>query len=173
MKILKIHIQKATSDKAYDIGYVHSKSWQIAYAGIIPQDFLDNFTPEKRAEIFKKVMPTRPEEYYIAYVEGQPIGMLIIGTTPDADVKPNTGDIMALYLLPEFWGKGYGKELMDFGVNRLYELSHNDIVLWVLESNKRAIKFYEKYGFTFDGVKREINIGKPLTELRFVLHYTK
>ena len=39
--------------------------------------------------------------------------------------------------------------------------------LWVLEANSRARRFYEKCGFTFDGTQKEINIDKPLVEMRY------
>lgn len=166
MKNFEIH--RATVDDADDIGYVHAKSWQSAYEKILPKEFLIDFTPQKRSEFFKRIIPIRPEEYYIGYLGYNPIGMLIIGKTVDEDVKPNIGEIMALYLLEEYWGKGYGKSLMEFGIKRLSELSYNDIILWVLEDNKRARNFYEKYGFFFDGTKRKICIGKPFMEVRYI-----
>ena len=42
------------------------------------------------------------------------------------------------------------------------------IALWVLEGNERAIGFYERYGFCFDGESAEIMLGTPRRELRMV-----
>jgi len=169
----QLRIIRATPHQADHLGYVHAKSWHAAYTGIVPQELLEKFTPEKRSEVFKKIMPTRPEEYYVAYLNESPIGIMIIGTTLDEDTKPNTGEIMALYVLPEYWGRKYGKALMDFGVNRLYKLLCKDITLWVLERNIRARRFYEKYGFIAEGATRAITIGTPLTEVRYILHGVK
>ena len=44
-----------------------------------------------------------------------------------------------------------------------------DIIIWVLEGNHRAIKFYGKYGFRFDGTKKQIKLGTVNTEIRMVL----
>jgi len=38
----------------------------------------------------------------------------------------------------------------------------------VLKGNDRAIKFYERYGFRFDGTEQEIMLGTPNTELRMI-----
>lgn len=166
MKNIEIH--GATIDDADDIGYLHAKSWQSAYRDILPREYLNEFTPEKRSDFFKKALSTRPEEYYLAYLDRIPIGMLIIGKALDENIKPNTGEIMALYLLEEYWGQGLGKSLLEFAVRRLRELLHNEVILWVLEDNKRARNFYEKYGFFFDGTKRKICIGKPFMEVRYI-----
>ena len=163
-----MEIVRATVDRAEDIGYVHAMSWKKAYHGIVPKEFLDNFTPEKRADIFRKTLPSSQDEFYIAYLNRQPMGMLVIGKSRDDDANENVGEIDAIYLLPDYWGKGYGKQLMDFAVNRLKELSYRTVTLWVLEENKRARTFYERYGYVFDGAKKEIIIGKPLIEIRYV-----
>jgi ribosomal protein S18 acetylase RimI-like enzyme len=78
--------------------------------------------------------------------------------------------IWAIYLIEEFRGKGYGKEMLDFAINELKKMNHKEIYLWVFEENIRARKFYKKHNFNFDGIKREINYGKPLIELRYVLN---
>lgn len=56
----------------------------------------------------------------------------------------------------EYWGKGYGQEviglILNFGFNIL---NLHNIMLKVKAFNKRAIKCYEKCGFKMIGVRRE------------------
>lgn len=40
------------------------------------------------------------------------------------------------------------------------------IMLWVLRGNERAIRFYERAGFTLDGEEKQVLIGTPNVELR-------
>ena len=48
-------------------------------------------------------------------------------------------------------------------------LNHfSEIYLWVLKDNKRAIAFYKKMGFTFDGQEQILKLGKPVKELRMM-----
>ena len=45
---------------------------------------------------------------------------------------------------------------------------YQEIILWVLEDNKRAIAFYEKMGFVFDGEGKVIDLGKSVKEKRMI-----
>ncbi|BBA92475.1 hypothetical protein GUT189_07880 [Streptococcus ruminantium] len=46
--------------------------------------------------------------------------------------------------------------------------SFDKIALWVLEGNVRAIAFYEKIGFRFDGVTKTVKLGVDRVEHRMV-----
>lgn len=142
---MSFEIIKTTLDRAEDIGYVHAMSWKAAYSGIVPKEFLDIFTPKRRTEVFRKTFPTSKSEYYIAYVNNNPMGMLVIGKSQDDDANENVCEIECIYLLPEYWSKGYGRQHMDFAIGRLKELSYRRVNLWVLAENLRARRFYEKY----------------------------
>ena len=48
--------------------------------------------------------------------------------------------------------------------------SFSEIFLWVLKDNKRAIAFYQKMGFTFDGQEKMLELGKPIKEKRMVFY---
>lgn len=164
---MKLDTVRATVAMADKIGYIHAKSWQAAYKGIVPAEFLDTFTSEKRADIFRKVIPTRSEEFYLFSRDTQPIGMAILRKARDEDLPDTTGEISAIYFLPDSWGTGYSDQAISFCLTRLRELGCMQVILWVLEANQRACRFYEKSGFHFDGSKKEINIGKPLIEIRY------
>lgn len=49
----------------------------------------------------------------------------------------------------------------------------SEIYLWVLKDNKRAIAFYQKMGFTFDGQEKILELGKPVKELRMMCSSNK
>jgi len=81
------------------------------------------------------------------------------------------GEIVSIYFLPDYIGKGYGKKLMNAVVEELKRLGFHDIFLWVLEDNKRARAFYEKFGFVLGGHVYENNIGgKKLREVSYLYH---
>ena len=53
----------------------------------------------------------------------------------------------------------------------LTALNHfSEIFLWVLKDNKRAIAFYQKMVFTFDGQEKMLELGKPIKEKRMVFY---
>ena len=70
-------------------------------------------------------------------------------------------------MLADYHGQKVGYELMNAAINKLSD--YKKIAVWVLKGNERAIKFYERYGFRFDGTEQEIMLGTPNTELRMIL----
>ena len=62
--------------------------------------------------------------------------------------------------------QGLGYALMNAAVEKLS--AYEKIAVWVLKGNERAIRFYERYGFRFDGTEAEIMLGTPNTELRMI-----
>lgn len=169
---MEVTIHKVLSENAYEYTACHIACWQSAYKGIIPDDYLKNMTAEiePRTERLKKNLNELTEYlYYYAAVENKMIGRLIIGKSRDED-KPDAGEICAIYLLEEYWDKGYGRQIMNYAIDTLKRMGYCEIILWVLDENKRARRFYEKFNFIFDGTKKEIEIGKTLTEVRYVLN---
>jgi len=163
-------IRETKEADAYDSASVHVLSWQSAYRGIIPDAILSRFSIEEQAERFLNDYNEYKgvSFYYVAELEGKIIGNLVISRCRDKD-KPHAGEIIAIYLLEEHWGKGYGRAMIYYALDILKSIECNEVVIWVLEENIRARKAYESNGFTLDGIKKEINIGKPLTELRYTL----
>jgi Acetyltransferases len=80
------------------------------------------------------------------------------------------GEVTSIYLLPNAWGSGAAKMLMDFMVLQLQNQGFKNINLWVLSNNQRALRFYAKYGFVFTGNRRDISFGgETKTEDEFSL----
>jgi len=160
-----IIIRRALPEDAYDLAVCGLSCWQSAYKGIIPDEYLDNMwaKKEQRVEGIRKWL-TDPGDVipHCVMLENKMIGFL--------DIHITDANIWAIYLTEEFWGKGYGKQILDFAINKLKSLGHKKIYLWVLEENNRARRFYEKHGFRFDGTKREREYGKPLVQLQYVLN---
>ena len=62
----------------------------------------------------------------------------------------------AICLRSSAMGRGTAKEATDLLLSRAFdELGLHKVYLNVLAANKRAIHFYEKYGFRYEGVLKE------------------
>ena len=70
---MDFQVIRATKEFAFDMGYVHSYSWQEAYTGIIPDEIIRTFTPKNRAKIFLDVLKNPLEEYYLFKVDDRPV----------------------------------------------------------------------------------------------------
>jgi RimJ/RimL family protein N-acetyltransferase len=171
---MDIVIRKVLLEEAYEYAVNHIACWRDAYKGIIPDEYLDNMSTqiEQRVERNRQNLSDPGDcEYLCVEYDGSMIGRLVFSKCRDDDkANSNTGEIHAIYLLADYWGKGYGKIMMDYAVAELRNAECVEIVVWVLEDNRRARSFYEKYGFVFDGQSKDIDIGKPLSEIRYALY---
>ncbi|HBE9528915.1 TPA: GNAT family N-acetyltransferase [Clostridioides difficile] len=164
---MNLEIIRATGENATEMGFIHSYSCKKAYKGIIPDNIIDEFTSEKRAEIFHNVIPKAEEEYYLFKVDSIPAGFASLNKSHEENAPKYIGEIYSIYFHPDFWGTPVTKKGLQFCIDRLRNLGYSYITIWVLKDNTRAIKFYKKNGFTCDDFEKEIYIGKKLLEIRY------
>ncbi len=163
-----MNIRRATANDAPILAKVHVDSWQVAYRGIVPDSHLERFTYQRREEAFRQAISANLEETYLIEDNSQPIGILTIGASRDADVDVSrTGEIWGIYITPEYWRQGVGTTLVHEAERILQSRGYQDVVLWVLEANMDARRFYEKMGFRLDGVFKMVELGKPLKAVRY------
>lgn len=140
-------------------GYVHWKSWQESYAGIVSADYLANMSLEKCIEIARRW----PEGILVAKDGERVIGFVAYGTEAMEDIRP-CGMIFGLYLLQEYHGRGIGKRLMEAAMSKMDDCEA--VALWVFRENEKAIRFYERCGFLADGEEKTAVYGKPCQVIR-------
>lgn len=151
--------QMDTEDEIKGKAYVHWRSWHEAYPNLVSQEYLDNLTLEKcEAMAFKW-----PENLLVAKDANRVIGF--VGYGDRGNEAPETGEIFALYVLSEYYGKGVAQQLMRAGLEQLK--NYPQVCLWVLKENRRAISFYQKCGFAPDG-EELVSPNIKATEIRMV-----
>jgi GNAT superfamily N-acetyltransferase len=167
-------IRPATLADAPAIADVQVRSWQWAYQGQLPDDFLDRLpeTLDRRITAYRaelaRLLPN--DRYWVAEQHGQILGLAITQPSRDADMPPVTAEVTLIYLLPEAAGKGIGRALFAHAVADLRERGYQQAMLWALDSNVRARRFYEAAGWHPDGTsKTEERPGAFLCEVRYYL----
>ncbi|MFK7925164.1 MAG: N-acetyltransferase family protein [Bacteroidia bacterium] len=104
----------------------------------------------------------KPQNLFaIAYVNGLPVGYgkLKYNSPSDfVDVFPLC-QLQKLYVLQDFLAQKIGYQLQSFLFAQASENGFDNIWLSVLDSNRRAISFYERNGFEEIG-KFQFQIGK-------------
>lgn len=143
---------------------VHYLGWQQAYTGLIGPKHL--ITKERALEIARGYR----EGTLIAKVGSEVIGFVRYGCYRGEDLQ-NTGEVYGLYILREYYGQKIGFALMNHEVKALEPFPQ--IVLWVLKDNERAIRFYQRYGFRFDGTEKPLPVEPRLTECHMILKNRK
>lgn len=162
---MEIRHMKQTDDRLA-ISHIYEESWKSAYKGIIPQSYLESIPAGQWASR----LDTKERNTLVMIENGMFIGTSSYGKSRCAELD-SFGEIISIYLLPEYIGKGYGKQLLEAVTEELVRLGYCDIFLWVLEENCRARTFYEKAGFTYSGRYSDADIGgKELREVQYCYH---
>ncbi len=88
--------------------------------------------------------------FYFALDNQQVVGYLKLNnsTAQTELIDEAAFEIERIYVLKEYFGKGLGQFLLDNAIQIGKELKPTYIWLGVWEMNARAIRFYEKNGFT-------------------------
>ena len=151
-----MRIREATADDAPDIASVHVRSWQVAYRGLLPDEVLDGLSAQGRTELWSRILETDRPGDAVLVVDGEAgtEGFAHVCTSRDGDRGEHTGEISSLYLVPEAWGSGRGRALMEAAEARLAAEGYREATLWVLVANARARRFYAAAGWECDGTQR-------------------
>lgn len=162
----------AVVEDAAAIARIHVRSWQQAYRGLLPQEFLDALDPASRTPSWRRsiVNQSPPTQACLVIADSEQIlGFAHICPTRDDDAQDNVvGELTSIYLHPDTWGNGLGPQLMGEALELLREAGNTDVTLWVLQGNARAIHFYEANGWSPDGATKEATIADTtVTELRY------
>lgn len=145
-------IRQAKTEDAQAIAEIHVTSWQAAYEGLLPDEFLQNLSIERRLQMWQQILEGAQSFTWVAEVDGRLLGFVNCGPSRDKDADPQiVGEIYAIYLLPDAWGQGFGRALCSQALQSLQNAHYQEVMLWVLQDNEGAIYFYERAGFSADG----------------------
>lgn len=157
-------IRRAVVDDAAAISQVHVRSWQTAYDGIVPGDYLDSLTEtlDRRTKWFVNHISNDAVVYVVDH-HGI-VGFVMTGISEDG----KAAELFAIYVDPEHWGHGHGHELLEAAETHLATLNFENTILWVFEGNERARRFYEAHGWKESNRSALLQVGgADLTEVRY------
>jgi len=152
------------------IARVHTRSWQSAYRGLLPDEWLDALRWEDRKVRWDAILSTTTRgKVFVAHNDmGKILGFASIGASRDDDIdQDKVHELYAIYLSPEYWGQGLGAALLYAAIKEVPDTAIR-MELWVLEDNRRGRRFYENHGFSLDGATKLAEIdGYQLEEVRY------
>jgi len=154
----EVVIRPAIARDARAIAEVHVASWRWAYADDLPASLLDGLSVDEREVAHRRQLEDPATPVRVVVAEGPPgriVGFASTGPTRDEDAPPETGELFAIYLLAEAAGAGAGRALLERATTDLGAAGFTRATLWVLASNGRARRFYERAGWVWDGTTGE------------------
>lgn len=152
-----MEIRRATVEDARAIADVHVRTWQAAYEHVFGAERLAGLDVARRSAAWER----RLGEGGVAFVAEEEDRVVAFAAIGDCELG-------AIYALPEAWGSGAGSALMRAALEGLRAAGCSDAVLWVLEDNPRARRFYEREGWAVDCTRREgEHLGVRTAEVRY------
>lgn len=178
-----MRVRRAVADDAPAIASVYVASWRHAFAGLVPQDYLDAMDPAGWTAVWGDALGGTdwPRCGLFVLVDDPPgpgpggpevvRGFLYLSPTRDADADPAAvAEIQRVYLAPEAMGGGGGVLLMEAALEELRLAGYRRVGLWVLGTNARARRFYERLGWRADGATKVNDWGSfARTDVRYLL----
>jgi len=164
-----MYIRTAVAADARGIAEVHVRSWQAAYRGQIPAAVLAALSVDARAKWWEQTLGNPANRVLVADADPRIVAFVNFGPLRDADADGDSvGEVYAIYCLAEFWDRGIGRGLMKAALASLRDLDYAAVKVWVLDTNRRAITFYRKLGFSDDGAEKvEQREDYRIRELRY------
>jgi GNAT superfamily N-acetyltransferase len=146
-----VQIRLATPDDAEAMERIRIRGWQAAYRHVFPREELD--TMQVDAKRFERALVEPPPRTAAFVVEDtrRVVGWVVVGPSRDGE---DLGEVHGIYVDPEHWSRGAGRTLLRRGEMEL-ALSWGEAILWVLDDNPRARRFYEIAGWHADGARSQ------------------
>lgn len=135
-----MQIRQATVNDAEAIATVHVSAWQETYRGIIPDDYLNQLSTEKRAATWRESLVDG-----LVFVAVDAKGLIGFAHGKQKQTESTEGELSAIYLLRPYQGRGIGRTLVNHVVRQLEEHGVTSLVIAVLADNP-ARHFYERLG---------------------------
>jgi ribosomal protein S18 acetylase RimI-like enzyme len=163
-------IAAASSTDCRAVAQIHVDAWRVAYAGIVPSEYLAALSVDQREAMWRTAVERGTPKVLVAKANEDVVGWIAYGRCRDDGSGPDVGEIWAIYAAPTAWSTGVGRALWEAARRDLQEQGYRSVTLWVIRDNARAIRFYERSAFAIeaDSAKEFELGGAQITEVRLV-----
>ena len=162
---MTVQLRPATDDDLRAVGALHFHSRATAYADLLSPAALHHGSPEVMGEWWAERWRWERDTHRLTVAtDGNRLaGFTYLGPSEQDGVA----ELYAIHADPAYVGTGVGRALMADALPALARVGDR-AVLWVLEANARARRFYERGGWAPDGATRtEPMGGEPVLMIRY------
>jgi len=163
---MPFRIREPEAGEAAAMAELHVSTWREAYAHLLPDDYFSAQYIAGRHRMWTHVL-THPREdvvIRVAEVDRSIVGFAWAGPAIGADDEetPRRRQLYAIYLAAAHHGTGAAQALLD------HALGADPAMLWVAKENPRAVAFYVRNGFAFDGAEQTDPYAPAITDARMI-----
>ena len=146
---MEIKYRPVKNEDAFEWYTLLDEVWHDAYGHIFPQEVFDgrDYAREERANGFEDKYVGERKIAYVAECDGKIVGLMFGTLDTDYECfKNGYADLTALYVYPEYQGKGIGTALRDIFTEWAKSKNTDKYIIGVLKDNSKARKVYESWG---------------------------
>ena len=147
----QIIIERATLADINKLQEIGRTTFSEAFAAVNTEENMKEYLEKGFSEEkLKGELSNQDSQFYFAQLDGEVIGYLKINIGQAQTEKLNLDalEIERIYLLKAFYGQKVGQLLYQKAIDIALEMQASYVWLGVWEENYRALRFYEKNGFT-------------------------
>jgi len=165
---VRFAIRTATLSDAEGIARAHTASWRTSYRGILPDAVLDRIDVDQRTATWRKVLQDRSVLTLVAYdtTHRDIVGFCDAGRTRRD--SPYAAEVYRFYLEHHARRHGLGREMFEAVTAWLRTQQLRTLIIWVLDNNHHARRFYEAMGGRPGSRVPSVVSGFPVVELAYV-----
>ena len=149
-----MNVRRATIADVAAIASFHTSCWREAYAGLVPEDYLQRVGDREREARWRERIGRELRSVVVAEENGVMQGVVSWALGSDKELE-----LTSLYVAAAARGTGLAGELFTEAIGS------KAAYLWVFEANARAIRFYANHGFLTIGV-RESDVDTGLWQIQ-------
>jgi GNAT superfamily N-acetyltransferase len=162
-------VRRANLTDADAVGSVEVRSWRAVHEEHLGAEALEEMDPADRAEQWRELLrdPAGARDLLVVIDAGAVVGFAALGASRDPGASPEIGEIEALNVTPEAWGRGLASDLLAAVLDELRERGFSEVTTWVPVTNHRARRFYDEHGWREDGERQRDQLGgRPVERVR-------
>jgi len=136
----------------------------------MPEDYLKSLSPQEREAMWGRHLANPRPGHTLLVIEVDRVvaGFTAVGPANQDLGHATLGELFAMNLDPDFWGRGLGKSLLQSATHELGRLGYTEAILWVIPENARARRLYEAAGWSADGGQQTQEVlGVTVNEVRY------
>jgi GNAT superfamily N-acetyltransferase len=165
---VRFAIREAKLADAEGIARTHTASWRSSYRGILPDAVLDRIDVDQRTASWRRVLQDRSVLTLVAYdtTHHDIVGLCDAGKSRGD--SPYAAEVYRIYIEHHAKRHGLGREMFEQVTDWLRTQQLGSLIIWVLDSNHHARRFYEAMGGRAASRIPSMVSGFPVVELAYV-----
>ncbi|TCP50155.1 L-amino acid N-acyltransferase YncA [Tamaricihabitans halophyticus] len=173
-----VAVRTASPADAGSVADIHLRTWQTAYAALLPEQVLAELDIEQTRSAWLDAIEHPASTVFLATEGGTAVGFCVAGPSPEADAanadgslpedSAHTGLISSLLVEPRWGRRGHGGRLLAAAAEALRERGARRGITWIPEADEASLGLYrDRAGWQPDGTVRTLDAaGQPLREIR-------